>query len=70
MLTSYHGQDRFAFQIYEGDRRVHLEFPNDSTAYCPELEQKLVDLLGKDSIQVEAASGRGDPAPKRPTGVL
>jgi hypothetical protein len=53
LLTSYHGSDRFAVYVFEGSQRYHLEFPNDSTGYCPELHSQLLDLLGDANVQIE-----------------
>ncbi len=53
LLTSFPGNDHFAFLLYEASRRYHLEFPNSTTGYCPELHGQLVDLLGKDVVRVE-----------------
>jgi DNA polymerase-3 subunit alpha len=53
LLTSYPGGDRFAVVVFEGARRYHLEFPNDTTGYCPELHTQLMDLLGDVNIQIE-----------------
>lgn len=53
LLTTYHGVDRFAVYVFEGSRRYHLEFPNDSTGYCPELHTRLRDLVGDANVQIE-----------------
>ena len=53
LLTSYPGVDRFAVYVFEGKRRYHLEFPNETTGYCLELHAQLNDLLGDASVQVE-----------------
>jgi DNA polymerase-3 subunit alpha len=53
LLTSFPGKDHFAFLLYEASRRYHLEFPNSTTGYCPELHGQLVDLLGEGVVQVE-----------------
>ena len=54
-LISFHGQDRFSFQIFEnnGDGRHLLDFQNDTTRVCPELLNRLRRLMGKESWQVE-----------------
>ena len=53
LLTSYPGRDRFVFLLRGGPNGDHLlEFPNDTTGYCPELEAKLADLLGPDAMEV------------------
>ncbi len=53
VLTSYPGGDRFAVYVFEGARRYHLEFPNDSTGYCPELHAELNELVGDANVQLE-----------------
>jgi DNA polymerase-3 subunit alpha len=53
LLTSYPGNDRFTFQVYEASRRYNLEFPNDTTGYCSELHAQLLKLLGEGSVQTE-----------------
>lgn len=53
LLTSYPGQDRFVFLLLNGPNgNQMLEFPNQTTHYCPELGAKLADLVGPDAIQV------------------
>jgi DNA polymerase-3 subunit alpha len=53
LLTSFPGNDHFAFLLYEASRRYHLEFPNSTTGYCTELHGQLVDLLGEGVVRVE-----------------
>jgi DNA polymerase-3 subunit alpha len=53
LLTSYPGNDRFVFNVYETSRRYHLEFPSSTTGYCPELLAQLHALLGEGSVRVE-----------------
>jgi len=53
LLTSYPGRDHFVFHVYEASRRYHLEFPNSTTGFCPELHRELVQLLGEGAVQVE-----------------
>ena len=53
LLTTFHGVDRFSVFIFEGSRKYHLEFPNDTTGYCPELHTKLRDLVGDANVQIE-----------------
>ncbi|MGA2111478.1 MAG: DNA polymerase III subunit alpha [Anaerolineales bacterium] len=52
LLASYPGQDRFSFRVIEGSRTWVLEFPNDTTGYCEELEVRLLKLLGPGAIDV------------------
>jgi DNA polymerase-3 subunit alpha len=52
-LISFHGRDRFSFQIFENGGRHLLDFPNDSTRIGPELLRRLKKLMGEESWQVE-----------------
>ena len=53
LLTSYPGNDKYVFHVFEASRRYHLEFPNSTTGYCPELHSQLLSLLGEGTIRVE-----------------
>ncbi|MBN2146372.1 MAG: DNA polymerase III subunit alpha [Anaerolineales bacterium] len=53
ILISYPGNDRFALQIYERSRGYRVEFPNFTTAVCPELLARLSALVGTDNVVVE-----------------
>ena len=52
-FISYPGRDRFAFQIYEEGRGHLIEFPNDTTHYCPELLTAINDAVGEENLRVE-----------------
>lgn len=52
-LISFHGRDRFSFQIFENGGRHLIDFPNDTTRICPELFQRLLKLMGEESWRVE-----------------
>ena len=52
-LLRYEGQDRFTIRLLGGPNGdVELDFPNDTTGYCPELERDLVELLGPEAVRV------------------
>ena len=53
LFTSYPGNDRFAFELYESSRRYLIDFPSHSTGYCADLHAQLVTLLGEGAIRVE-----------------
>jgi DNA polymerase-3 subunit alpha len=58
LLLSYPGEDRFTIKLAGGPNGEHLlEFPNDTTRYCPELGAKLADLIGPGTIQVQEEPG-------------
>jgi hypothetical protein len=52
-LISYHGRDRFSFQIYENGKGHLIDFVNDTTRVCTELLERLKKLMGEDSWRVE-----------------
>ena len=52
-LISFHGRDRFSFQIFENGGRHLIDFPNDTTRICPELLTRLKKLMGEESWRVE-----------------
>jgi DNA polymerase-3 subunit alpha len=53
LLTSYPGADRFAFHISEAQRTYRLEFPANTTAWGPELERQVNQLVGSGCIEVQ-----------------
>ncbi len=53
LLTSFPGNDHFIFNVYEASRRYHMEFPNTTTGFCPELYGQLRELLGEACIQIK-----------------
>ncbi|MBI3152065.1 MAG: DNA polymerase III subunit alpha [Chloroflexi bacterium] len=52
-LISYHGRDKFSFQIFENGKGHLIDFPNDTTRICPELLDRLKKLMGEESWRVE-----------------
>ncbi|HNS50578.1 MAG TPA: DNA polymerase III subunit alpha [Anaerolineae bacterium] len=54
LLQRYRGQDRFSLYVDNGGRgRVLMDFPNNTTRHCLELEQELRALVGAAAIQIE-----------------
>jgi len=53
LLTSYPGNDRFEFLLFEASRRYQVDFPSSTTGYCPDLHAQLTSMLGKGVIRVE-----------------
>lgn len=53
IITSYPGNDRFAFHVFERGRGYLLEFPNYTVGLCPELLSRLAHLIGADNVRVE-----------------
>ncbi len=52
-LISFHGRDRFSFQIFENGNGHLIDFPNDTTRVCPEMLERLKKLMGEESWRVE-----------------
>jgi len=52
-LISFHGKDRFSFQIFENGSGYLIDFPNDTTRVCPEMLERLKKLIGEESWRVE-----------------
>ncbi|HAV77048.1 MAG TPA: DNA polymerase III subunit alpha [Anaerolineae bacterium] len=52
-LISFHGRDRFSFQVFENSSRHLIDFPNDTTRICPEMLTRLKKLMGEESWRVE-----------------
>jgi DNA polymerase-3 subunit alpha len=52
-LISFHGRDRFSFQIFENGGRHLLDFPSDTTRICPEMLTRLKKLIEEESWRVE-----------------
>lgn len=52
-FISYPGKDRFAFQIFEGERGHLIEFPEATTNLNDELFSRLQKIVGKENIQIE-----------------
>jgi DNA polymerase-3 subunit alpha len=53
LLSSYPGEDHFAFLLFEASRRYHMDFPQSTTGYSPELHAQLIELLGERAIRIE-----------------
>ncbi|HUE99725.1 MAG TPA: DNA polymerase III subunit alpha [Anaerolineales bacterium] len=52
-LISFHGRDRFSFQIFENGKGHLIDFPNDTTRVCVEVLDRLKKLMGEESWRVE-----------------
>ncbi|MCU0489205.1 MAG: hypothetical protein MUE67_09660, partial [Anaerolineales bacterium] len=53
IITSYPGNDRFAFHVFERGRGYLLEFPNFTIGFSPELVTRLSNLIGSENIRIE-----------------
>jgi DNA polymerase-3 subunit alpha len=52
-LISFHGKDRFSFQIFENGKGHLIDFPNDTTRVCTEVLDRLKKLTGEENWRVE-----------------
>ena len=52
-LLEYPGSDRVQLEISTAGKRVLMDLPVVSTGYTPELHQRLEEMLGAGSVQVE-----------------
>jgi hypothetical protein len=52
-LISFHGRDRFNFQVFENDSGYLIDFPHDTTRVCPELLELLRKLMEEESWSIE-----------------
>ena len=52
-LQDFPGQDKVNLSIANDDKVTNLKLASISTDYCPELHQRLLDLLGADEFRLE-----------------
>lgn len=52
-LRSYPGKDEFAFYVIEHGTRYLIDFPNDTTGWCAELEERLITRVGPENIEIQ-----------------
>ncbi len=55
-LKAFPGLDEVRLNVVNGGETIPLKLPNIKSGYCPELEQRLVELVGADGIKVETTS--------------
>ncbi|MGD8626020.1 MAG: DNA polymerase III subunit alpha, partial [Anaerolineae bacterium] len=54
LLQAYSGHDRFSLYLENGGRnRIKIDFPNNTTRHCVELERQLREMLGTGTLRVE-----------------
>jgi DNA polymerase-3 subunit alpha len=62
LLQNYPGEDQFSIYVENGNQgQMRIDFPNDTTGHCVELEQALRAALGAETVRVEPL----DPASQR-----
>jgi DNA polymerase-3 subunit alpha len=53
ILKDFPGQDEVNLCLIDDERMVNLKLSNIQTNYCPELHQRLVELVGEDGLRLE-----------------
>jgi len=53
-LRDFPGQDEVKLSVINGERIINLKLYNIYTNYCPELHQRLVELVGEEGLRVES----------------
>jgi DNA polymerase-3 subunit alpha len=51
-LISFPGKDHFSLVLYGNGAAVEIDFPNDTTHYCEELERRLARIVEPSAIQL------------------
>lgn len=55
-LISFHGKDKFSFQIFNDGNSHTIDFPSDTTRISPELLERLKRLMGEENWHIEEIS--------------
>ena len=53
VLRDFPGQDAVKLSVTNGERVINLRLSGIYTNYCPELHQRLVELVGEDGLRLE-----------------
>jgi DNA polymerase-3 subunit alpha len=53
ILKTYAGRDEVRLNVVNGGAAIPMKLPNIQTGYCPELKQRLIELVGEAGIKVE-----------------
>ncbi len=56
VLKDFTGRDEVRLNVINGGEAIPLKLPNIQSDYCPELKQRVVELVGEEGLMVEAAS--------------
>jgi len=52
-LKEFPGQDEVSLRVTNEEKIINLKLFNMRTSYCPELHQRLVELVGEDGLELE-----------------
>ena len=53
LLHQFEGRDHFSLYLTDERKKIQLDFPNDTTGYCPALTQQLAEILGQGAVRVD-----------------
>jgi hypothetical protein len=56
ILKDFPGQDEVSLQVTNEEKVFKLRLPNLTTNYCPELHQRLAELVGEGRLKLETTS--------------
>jgi DNA polymerase-3 subunit alpha len=56
ILKDFPGQDEVSLRVANEEKVINLKLSNVSINYCPELHQRLVELVGEDGLGLEPTS--------------
>jgi len=56
-LKEFNGEDKVSLRVTNEEKVINLKLSNMYTNYCPELRQRLVELVGEDGIRLEETDG-------------
>jgi DNA polymerase-3 subunit alpha len=53
-LKEFPGRDEVSLRIVDNGKTIKLKLPNISSGYCPELQERLIGLVGEDGLKLES----------------
>jgi len=56
IFKEFPGPDEVKLSVVNGESITHLRLPNLFTGYCPELHQRLMELVGEEGFRLEATT--------------
>jgi hypothetical protein len=56
ILRDFPGQDEVSLRVTSEEKVINLKLSDIYTNYCPELHQRLVELVGEDGLRLETTT--------------
>jgi DNA polymerase-3 subunit alpha len=53
ILKTYPGRDEVRLNVVNGGAAIPMKLPNIQTGYCPELKQRLIEVVGEAGLKLE-----------------